>query len=96
MYVFEFWAELLVIEEALGTSFPDFVQFKRRIVFLKGGRIVHREDQPTNIEKHTDGEVHFKLPDGDVYKAYTPDTAVFGAEKKPCEGGSYYELKQRL
>lgn len=94
MYVFDYSAELYDIEQALGTPFPDFVQFKRRIVFLKNGNIVYREDQPTNIEKHLDGEVFFAIPDTEVYRQFTPDTAIFKVERKPIYDGVYYELKQ--
>jgi hypothetical protein len=59
MYVFSYGAYPEYIEKALGTPLPDYVEFQRRIVFLKDGKIVHREDEPTDIESMADGEVSF-------------------------------------
>ena len=93
MYVFEYSAELYDIETALGTSFPDFVQFRRRMVFLKGGRIVYREDEPTDIERILDGQVVFDIPDAEVYRVYGPD-AEFLATKRKVDERTYYALEQ--
>ena len=97
MYAFSYGAELSDIEAAIGTSFPNYVQFTRRLVFLKGGRIVYREDEPTDIERPVDGEVSFAEAESypvSSHWAFTPETAVFSAEKKEFDGGAYYALKQ--
>ena len=94
MYAFEYGAGLYDIEQAIGTSHPGFDQFKRRMVFLKDGRIVYREDQATNIERILDGQVVFDIPDGEVYRVYGPDT-VFLATREKVDYGIYYELSEK-
>lgn len=97
MYVFSYGAELSDIEAAIGTPFPNYVEFTRRLVFLKGGKIVYREDEPTDIERPVDGEVIFAEAESypvSAHWAYTPETAVFSAEKKKFDGGAYYALKR--
>lgn len=93
MYVFKYYARPDVIQKALGTTSSNFVEFTRRIVFLKDGRIVYREDEPTDIESVVDGQVIFDIPDTDVYKAYMPDAEFRGVKRKSGEK-VYYELKQ--
>ncbi|MFL6254089.1 MAG: hypothetical protein ACJ74T_03630 [Pyrinomonadaceae bacterium] len=93
MYVFSYGAELSDIQTALGTSFPNFVQFTRRLVFLKDGKIVYREDEPTDIEHAVDGEVNFAGMDTQPsYLMFTPDTAVFNAKKEKHSHGVLYLL----
>lgn len=59
MHVFEAGATLDEIQKSIGTNFPGYVEFTRRIVFMKSGAIVHREDEPTNIEHSVAGQVSF-------------------------------------
>lgn len=59
MHVFSYGSNLDDIRKTLKTDFPNYVEFKRRIIFLKDGKIVHWENEPTNIEGMTDGEVVF-------------------------------------
>jgi hypothetical protein len=94
MHVFESGATLDKIEKSLGTNFPDYVEYTRRIVFLKDGKIVRREDQPTDFERPTNGAVGFAETGKDQHWSYTPETAVFRAEKKSFDGGVYYVLTQ--
>lgn len=94
MYAFKYNAGLEQIQTAIGTKFPDFDEFARKLVFLKEGKVVHREDEPTDIEKIVEGEVVFDIPDNEVYRSYTPETAVFRAEKKKSGNTAYYELTQ--
>ena len=95
MHVYSYGASLEVIEKALGTRFPGYVELTRRIVFLKDGKIVHREDEPTEVERSANGEVSFaeSYPEPSHW-LFTPDTAVFRAEKKEFEGGVHYALTQ--
>jgi hypothetical protein len=51
MHVFENGATQDQSKNLLGTSFPGYVEFTRRIVFLKNGKIIYREDEPTKIEQ---------------------------------------------
>ena len=78
----------------MGTPPPYFSEFTKHIVFLKDGKIVHYEQNPTGISEVLDGEVGF----GDSNKGYhlfTPETAVFKAEKKNFKSGiDHYSLKQ--
>lgn len=94
MHVFEAGASLDEVKKSLGTEFPGYVEFTRRIVFLKDGRIVHREDEPTDIERPVNGKVSFAESYTDPHWSYTPETAVFRAEKKQFDRGAYYTLTQ--
>ncbi|HYR74353.1 MAG TPA: hypothetical protein VEM96_00800 [Pyrinomonadaceae bacterium] len=98
MQVFDYGATRDEIEKSLGTDFPTYVEFTRRIIFLKGGKIVRREDEPTDIERLVNGEVTFTEANTDgssnSHGPYTPETAVFRAEKKSFAGGVCYVLTQ--
>ncbi len=96
MHVFSYDSRLEDIKKTLRTDFPNYVQFKRRIIFLKNGKIVHWENEPTDIEAMTEGEVNFdgmeKLPS---QLSFTPENAVFTAVKYfPTSAGVAYSLKQ--
>ena len=95
LHVFEDGASLDEIQKSLGTDYSDYVEFKRRLVFLKDGRIIHLEDQPTDIERPVNGQVSFadSYPTN-AHWSFTPETAVFRAEKKTFDGGVYYALTQ--
>jgi hypothetical protein len=98
MYAFRYNATQDQIDKALGTSFPDYVEFTRRLVFLKNGKIVYREDAPSNIESPVYREVIFDFPGTEVYKTYTTEDAVFRGLKEKVTNGSekdvYYILEQ--
>jgi hypothetical protein len=94
MHVFEYGATLDDIQKSIGTDYPDYVEFKRRLVFLKNGRVIHREDEPANIERPVNGQVSFDESYNNPHWSFTPETAVFRAEKKTFNGGVYYMLKQ--
>ena len=94
MHVFEYGATQDQIEKSLGTGFPNYVEFTRRMVFLKNGKIVYREDEPTNIERPGTGQVSFAESYTDPHWSFTLANAVFRAEKKQFSGGVHYVLTQ--
>jgi hypothetical protein len=94
LHAFDYGASLDDIQKSLGTDFPDYKEFTRRIVFMKDGRIIHREDEPTNIERRVNGEVIFDESYKTLHSSYTPETAVFRVEKKQFPDGVYYVLTQ--
>jgi len=96
MYAFKYNTTEAQTEEALGTAFPNYIEFTPRIVFLKDGKIVYREDQliDDQLEGPVDGEVHFDIPDSEVYKSYTPDSAVFQINIRKFEKATTYDLEQ--
>lgn len=95
MYVFSYGVSLDEIERTLGTSFSDYVEFKRRMVFLKDGRIIHREDETTDIEGMADGEVVFDgMEKEPSHISFTRDGAVFVAEKYYKSRETTYVLRQ--
>ena len=95
MHVFEYNATRDEIQKSLGTDFPDYTEFTRRIVFLNDRTIIYREDEPTDIERAVNGQVSFG-PESYTHphSSYTPETALFRAEKKTFGGGVYYVLTQ--
>jgi hypothetical protein len=98
MYAFTHNATQDQIDKALGTPFPDYVEFTRGLVFLKDGKIVYREDTPSNIESLVNREVIFDIPGTEVYKVYTAGDAVFRGWKEKFNNVSekdvYYRLEQ--
>jgi hypothetical protein len=94
MHVFEYTASRDTIEKSLGTQFPNYTEFTRRIIFLRSGRIVHREDEPTDFERLVNGQVSFAESYTEPHWSYTPETAVFRAQKQQFEGGAYFTLTQ--
>jgi hypothetical protein len=93
MFVFDYGVSQEQIEKALGTPFPGYVEFTRRLVFLKTGKIIYSEDEPTDIEAPVNGMVSFGIDKADGYKVYTPDEAVFRAERNKFSKGIFYHLK---
>ena len=95
MYVFSYGAYPEYIEKALGAPLPYYVEFQRRMVFLKDGKIVYREDEPTDVEHLVDGEVTFAgMNTEPSYVTFTPETAVFSAAKFKHSNGVAYSLTQ--
>ncbi len=95
VYVFRTTATSDDINNALGTPLHTDVEFSRKIVFLKEGRIVYSEVWPSNLENWEDGDVVFVMPVDRVYVEYTPDTSEFIVSKNTLlDGGIYYELTQ--
>jgi len=95
MHVFSYGSRLEEIRKTLRTDFPNYVQFKRRIIFLNDGKIVHWENEPTNIEGMTEGEVIFDGMENEPSLSFTPESAVFTAVKYfPTSAGVAYSLKQ--
>jgi len=95
MHAFSAGASQEFIEKALGIPFPDYVEFKRRIVFLKAGRIVHREDEPTDIEQSVDGQVCFAESYAEpAHWLFSPETAVFSVAKRKFTNGNIYLLTE--
>jgi len=93
MFVFSYGASPEYIEKALGLPLPEYVEFQRRFVFLKDGRIVYREDEPTDIEGVVDGQVSFAgMYTEPSYLSFTPETATFSAAKREYSKKVVYVL----
>jgi hypothetical protein len=103
LYAFSDGAQRSDIEKAIGTPFPEFVEFTRRLVFLNDGKIVYREDEPTDVEHEVDGQVHYTGRDTEPYTGlntepsylmFTPESAVFSAKSQEHSHGVAYVLTQ--
>jgi hypothetical protein len=93
MYAFKYGATREDVQIVLGTPPSQYTEFTRKIVFLNQGTVVYIEENPSNIEHPTAGEVIFDIPDSDVYRAYDRERAVFLARKETEEEfGVFYEL----
>lgn len=93
VYVFKYNASLEDIKKALGFELPAYTEFTRRIIFLKDGKIVYQEEEPTSVEGPVNGEVVFDIPDDAVYKSYNDD-AAFKVKRRTFQKGTYYELTE--
>ena len=60
----------------------------RRIIFLKGDKLVHYEKMKTDLEKNIKGEPYFYI-NGKDWPSYTPQTALFTVTLRIHEGGYY-------
>jgi hypothetical protein len=95
MHVFSYGSNLEEIQKTLRTDFPHYVEFKRRIIFLNEGKIVHWENEPTNIEGMIDGQVVFiGMQNEPSQLSFTSNNAVFAATKYGTGYGVAYSLKQ--
>jgi hypothetical protein len=95
MFVFDYAVPDDEIAKHLGTEYGGGEQFKRQLVFLKDGKIIHQENLLTHVSDSVDDAVQF---DGLTYNnplSFTPDTAVFKAQKYAVGYGDInYYLKQ--
>jgi len=91
VYVFKTTARQYQIEEVIGVPFPQYEEFKRSMIFLKEGRLVHGEAEPTDVEAPINNQVIFDIPDTDSYRSYSPESQ-FNVTRKSRDGGSYYKL----
>ena len=96
MYVFDYGLSPEAIEEILGMSPPDYHEFKRWLVFVKDDKIVYREIEPTDIEGIVNGEVVFTDLANSRHYSFTPETAVFKAEKHNLTGNKVYYSLTRI
>ncbi|MEN3325938.1 MAG: hypothetical protein V7638_745 [Acidobacteriota bacterium] len=91
VYVFKTNARQYQIEEVIGVPFPQYEEFKRSMIFLKEGELVHGEAEPTDVEAPIDNQVIFDIPDTDSYRSYLPESQ-FNVTRKSYDGRGYYKL----
>jgi hypothetical protein len=94
MFVFRN-APIEIIEKAIGTDYPYYVEFATTFIFLDEGRIVYHEDNKANIEKVDKGDLVFKFSGATYYRSYTPDEATFKLIKVDDGDGVYYTLQKQ-
>jgi hypothetical protein len=95
MYVFDYGVSTDEIEKHLGIEYPDYIEFKRQLVFLKDGKIAYRENLLTSVSGAVDGAVEFSNLDYNHHLLLTPDTAIYKAQKYSPDGSKVvYFLKQ--
>lgn len=90
VYVFKYTATQSELEKAIGAPFPQYVEFKRSIIFLKGGKLVYGEANPTDVEAPINDQVVFDIPDTDTYRSYSFESE-FEVQRKHFER-PYYKL----
>ncbi len=95
MFVFAYATPFDEIEKQIGAKYGSYEEFKRQLVFIKDGKVIHQENLLTHISEPVDGAVQF---DGLEYNhplSFTPDTAVFKAQIYIVGyGDTNYRLKQ--
>ena len=82
------------IATILGQPYADYREFHRRLIFVKGRQIVHREEHWTDMEGPTNGEVMFPISDAEKGGSFTPTTAVFSARRDHAGKVSFVVLRQ--
>ena len=93
MYVFPSGVQKKGAEEVIGARVLEDCDVSPALYFLKNGRIVYLECEPSDFEGVTEDEVYFDIPEGANYKSYLPN-AVFSASVAESKAGPYYMLKQ--
>lgn len=93
MYVFKYGVTSKDIDKIIGTPAGPYTEFTRKIIFALKGKVVYKEENPSDIESLVNGEVVFEMPDTSTYQAYTSSQAKFIAHKKEFYKGIYYELR---
>jgi len=91
VYVFKTTADQSEVEKTIGVPFPQYREFRRSIIFLKGGKLVYGEANPTDVEAPIKDQVIFDIPDTDDYRAYSPESR-FEVTRKNYDGRGYYKL----
>lgn len=80
------------IEKIIGAPFPRYVEFRRSIIFLKGGKVVYSEADPTDIEGPLNDQVVFDIAERGNYRTYSSESR-FELQRKSFSRGVYYELR---
>jgi hypothetical protein len=95
MYVFDTGFDGDEIKTVIGTYVPEKTALTRKLVFTKGGKVVHYDELPTNIEGMVNNEVLFDDAGNYSHKIYSIEDAVFEAQKNSHNGKEvYFNLKQ--
>jgi hypothetical protein len=92
VYVFNYAVTKDQIEKVIGAPFPQYEEFKRSIVFLKGGKVVNSEADPTDIESVINDQVVFDIAAQGNYRVYSSESR-FEVQRKNFSRGVYYELR---
>lgn len=93
MYAFKYTATEQDREHALGMKDIGYRDLERQIVFLKDGKIVHQESEPTNVEHPVKNEVVFDIPDAVAFKSYSRGTE-FTVDRLNGKLGPYFQLRE--
>ena len=94
MYAFKYEVTYEEMQKVLGVKPTEFTEFKRKLIFLDGKKIIHEEEEKTNIENVVNNQVVFDIPDSLNYKCYSVNDAIFIAHKKMNGDIVYFDLKQ--
>jgi hypothetical protein len=93
MYVFEPTESFQTINKIIDIDYSKFYKdFTRPIIFTKGKKIVHYENNRSDPEDVIDGQVIFDYPDSLKYMVYTPSNARFNLKAKSSGDKIYYIL----
>ena len=77
----------------LGTREEGYREFEDQIVFLKNGRVVYQESEPTDIEKRMKNDIAFETPEDRNFTTFAPN-AVFAVSIEEGPEGPWFLLKQ--
>lgn len=95
VYVFNYSVPKDLVEQIIGTSYPDYQEGTRPMVFVHQGKITHSENNPDGMLKNSPGQVIYNYSLGLRYGVYTPRTAVFTVKVEGTKGKTFYQLNSR-
>jgi hypothetical protein len=94
MYIFKENMSLEQINSTLGFEYPYFEDIAKRIVFVKGNRVIFHEDEFPGVETTKNCELVFDLGDKVSFKSYSPGEAIFKVRRIEFSNGIYFKLTQ--
>jgi len=65
--------------------------YAHKLVFMKNGDVVYKEEQPTNLEVTLDGEVYFNIDQSTKFGKFSKDS-LFEVKKIKSSKGEHYDL----
>jgi len=93
MYAFDDNSDAQDRARILRIKDEGFEEMTRQLVFLKAGKIVHQENEPTNFEGIVKNQVVFDSADRQNFEVFSCD-AVFSVIAEESNGERYFVRKQ--
>jgi hypothetical protein len=97
MFVFKYVVSPEEVLKALNVQrYDEYIEFDRKIIFMKGEKIIYQEQHWTDPESLVNGEIVFDLSDSERFKVYSKREAIFNVRKVPFDRGCYFELRTQI
>jgi hypothetical protein len=92
VYFIEAVGNLEAINQIIGCYYDGYREGTEPIIFKKGGKIIHFENNTYEIESNKNGSISVSDSSYEKSYVYTPETAFFRVEKVIVSEGKFYIL----